>query len=87
MAANIDDDDGYGTIKMGRSICRDPLVVDAIRSASIRASEIGYLASTYLRHDIYDAVINNRLAVLNNMFPLLERSILPYWNEVSSVNF
>lgn len=89
MAANGgDDEDGYGTIKMGRSMCRDELVVEAITNASIRASKVGYLASTYLRHEIYDAIINNRLVVIANLFPLTERSIIaPFWNEVGAIHF
>lgn len=80
-----DDDEQFRTIKMGLlDVCSDRRVFNNLNDVAIRASEIGYLATTYLRHDVYDAIINDRQEVLNRLLPVTERSLVPYWNEVSS---
>lgn len=79
----MEDENDFTVIKMGKSICIDDLVIEAIKDASSRASKIGYLASTYLRHFIYSSVVNDRTEQMENiLFPVTERSLVRFWNEV-----
>lgn len=74
-----DEDDTLRTIKVGLLEHSDPVTIRNIKDVATRASKVWYLATTYLRHDMYDRIINDRPIQL----PVTPQTIAPYWYEVS----
>lgn len=74
------ENEDFRTIKMGiTTICTDELLLRNINDAVIRASIIGYFATTMVRHLVYEAII---FRTPNFVMPTSERLLAPYWNEV-----
>lgn len=84
FAIYLDDDDeqtDFRTVKMGLdTVCHDALLLSNIQDAVVSVSIVGYLASTMVRHKIYEALLFNDG---NFVMPSTERLLAPYWNEVS----